>query len=71
MKTGRLIKFQRPGGEVQAYLYREAGQYHAAMFLYCPERNTNGEPLPTITGATEAKVEEAVRAWVEKNYPRA
>jgi hypothetical protein len=70
MKTGRLLKFQRPGGEVQAYLYREAGQYHAAMFLYCPERNPSGEPLPTITGASEAKVEEAVRAWVEKNYPR-
>lgn len=71
MKTGRLLKFQRPGGEVQAYLYREAGQYHAAMFLYSPERNPDGVPLPSITGPTEAKVEEAVRAWVEKNYPRA
>lgn len=71
MKTGRLLKFQRPGGEVQAYLYREAGQYHAAMFLYCPERNVDGEPLPSITGASEAKVEEAVRAWVEQHYPRA
>ena len=70
MKTGRLLKFQRPGGEVQVYLYREADEYHAAMFLYCPERNREGLPLPTIKGPSEAKVEEAVRAWVEKNYPR-
>ena len=70
MKTGRLLKFQRPGGEVQAYLYREAGEYHAAMYLYSPERKPSGELLPTITGPSEAKVEEAVRAWVEKNYPR-
>ena len=70
MKTGRLIKFQRPGGEVQAYLYREEGAYHAAMFLCAPERDVNGLPLPSISGPSEAKVEEAVRAWVEKNYPR-
>jgi hypothetical protein len=70
MKTGRLLKFQRPGGEVQAYIYREGGQYHAAMYLYCPERKPDGELLPTIIGPTEGKVEEAVRAWVEKNYPR-
>lgn len=70
MKTGRLIKFQRPGVEVQAYLYREGGLYQAAMFLYAGDRTPPGDPLPTITGPTEAKVEEAVRAWVEKNYPR-
>jgi hypothetical protein len=70
MKTGRLIKFQRPGGEVQAYLYSEDGAYRAAMFLYAPERDVNGVPLPDITGPTEATVEDAVRAWVEKNYPR-
>jgi hypothetical protein len=70
MKTGRLLKFQRPGGEVQAYLYREDGAYHAALFLASPERNVDGVPLPRISGSSEAKVEEAVRAWVEKNYPR-
>jgi hypothetical protein len=70
MKTGRLLKFQRPGGEVQVYIYREAGQYHASMYLYCPDRNPNGELLPDITGPSETKVEEDVRAWVDKNYPR-
>jgi len=40
------------------------------MYLYCPERKPDGELLPTIIGPTEGKVEEAVRAWVEKNYPR-
>ena len=67
MKTGRLLKFQRPRGEVQAYLYREAGEYHAAMYLYA-ERG--GEPLPTISGPNETAVEAAVRAWVDEHYPR-
>jgi hypothetical protein len=68
MKTGRLVKLQRPGGEVHAYFYREDGLYLAAMYLYRPDRS--GELLPTITGPTEANVEAAVRDWVEKNYPR-
>ena len=67
MKTGRLLKFQRPRAEVQAYLYREDGQYHASMYLYA-ERG--GELLPTISGPNETAVEAAVRAWVDEHYPR-
>jgi hypothetical protein len=70
MKTGRLLKFQRPRGEVQAYLYREDGQYHASMYLYAAERGRDGELLPTISGPNETAVEAAVRAWVDEHYPR-
>lgn len=70
MKTGRLLKFQRPRGEVQAYLYREDGQYHASMYMYPAERGRDGELLPTISGPNETAVEAAVRAWVDEHYPR-
>ena len=69
MQTGRLRKFQRPRGEVQAYLYREDGQYHASMYLYAADR-ARGELLPTISGPSETAVEAAVRAWVDEHYPR-
>jgi hypothetical protein len=70
VKTGRLLKFQRPRGEVQAYLYREAGQYHASMYLYSSGHDRRGELLPTISGPSETAVETAVRAWVDEHYPR-
>lgn len=70
MKTGRLLKFQRPRAEVQAYLYREDGQYHASMYLYAADQGREGQLLPTISGPNETAVEAAVRAWVDEHYPR-
>jgi hypothetical protein len=69
MKTGRLLKFQRPGGQIQAYLYLEGGVFHAALFRIGTERSGQ-EPLQRLTGASEAKLEEAVRHWVDRHYPR-
>ena len=69
MKTGRLLKFQRPGGQVQAYLYLEGGVFHAALFLIGEERSGK-EPLERLTGSSEANVEQAVRRWVDRHYPR-
>ena len=68
MKTGRLLKFQRPGGDVQAYLYQEAGSFHASVFVQGPSART-GDAQATLTGETEAAVESALRAWVEEHYP--
>ena len=68
MKTGRLLKFQRPGGDVQAYLYQEAGTFHASVFVLTPSAN-GGDAQATLTGETEAAVESALRAWVEEHYP--
>ena len=69
MKTGRLLKFHRPGGDVQAYLYREAGLFRASVFVLGPSARRD-VPVETLTGETEAAVERDLRAWVEAHYPR-
>jgi hypothetical protein len=68
VKTGRLLKFQRPGGDVQAYLYQDDGQFRASVFVLTPSRN-GGDAQATLTGETEAAVESALRAWLEEHYP--
>jgi hypothetical protein len=69
VKTGRLLKVHRPGGDVQAYLYREAGLFRASVFVLGPGGRRD-VPLETLTGETEAGVERELRAWVEKNFPQ-
>ena len=46
MKTGRLLKFHRPGGDVHAYLYQEAGAVYASVYLLAPGQ----EPPPGPRG---------------------
>jgi hypothetical protein len=71
MKTGRLLKFNRPGGEVQAYVYSDHGQYHAALYLLSHDRaRSSNEPLERFSHASEAGVERAVREWVDAHFPR-
>jgi hypothetical protein len=69
VKTGRLLKFQRPGGDVQAYLYQEAGVFRASVFVLGPSGRKD-EPLQILTGASESAVERDLRAWVEAHFPR-
>jgi hypothetical protein len=69
MKTGRLLKFRRPGGEIHAYLYKEEGQYRAALYLLSADRGRDGSPLQTISGPVESDVEEDVRAFVDAHFP--
>jgi hypothetical protein len=70
VRTGRLLKFQRPGGDIHAYLYREGGVFHASVFvLASPARRATREPLRILTGETEARVESDLRAWIEANFP--
>ena len=68
MKTGRLLKFHRPGGDVQAYLYQEAGVFRASVFVL-GTAGRGDQPIETLTGATEAGVERELRAWVEAHFP--
>jgi hypothetical protein len=70
MKTGRLLKFHRAGTDVHAYLYREGSRFQAALYLIPADRREQG-PAATLSGAEEAEVETAVRAWVEERYPPA
>ena len=68
MKTGRLLKFRRPGGEVHAYLYKEEGQCHAALYLLSSGRE-DGAPVQTLSGPVESGVEQDVRDWVDAHFP--
>ncbi|HZM49709.1 MAG TPA: hypothetical protein VFE68_04430 [Vicinamibacteria bacterium] len=68
MKTGRLLKFHRPGGDVQAYLYQEGGVFRASVFVLGPSGRKD-EPLQILTGPSESAVESELRAWVESHFP--
>jgi hypothetical protein len=68
MKTGRLIKFHRPGGDVQAYLYQEGGSVRASVYLLAAGRDR--APMHEVTGRSPDEVETAVRAWIAANFPR-
>ncbi len=68
MKTGRLLKFRRPAGDVHAYLYREGGNVQAA--IYVAARAGGAPPAVTFSGTSEAEVEAQVRVWVDEHFPR-
>jgi len=70
MRTGKLLKFQRPGGEIQAYLYREGALTKATLYLLTAERRRENDPVHTITGASDLGVEAEVRKWVEAHFPK-
>ena len=69
MKTGRLLKFQRPGGDVQAYLYQEEGVFRASVFVLGPSGRKD-EPVQILSGPSESAVERDLRAWVDVHFPR-
>ncbi len=66
MKTGRLLKFQREGAELHAYLFREdQGGFAAVVYVFSgpgedPQRYVHRE-----SGASESAVEAGVRAWID------
>jgi hypothetical protein len=66
MKTGRLLKFHRPGGDVQAYLYQEGDVVRAAVYLFARDE----APLHELSGANSDEVEAAVRAWIDSRFPK-
>jgi hypothetical protein len=68
MKTGRLLKFHRPDGNVHAYFYAEGEAVRAALYLMAPGREH--APVHEIRGASSDEVETAVRAWIDAHYPR-
>ena len=68
MKTGRLLKFHRPGGDVHAYLYSEGGASRAVLYLLAPGHDR--EPVHEVRGPSSDDVEHEVRAWIDLHYPR-
>jgi hypothetical protein len=69
MKTGKLLKFHRAGGDIQAYVYDDGGVARANLYLLAPGSRP-GEPLHRISAGSVAEVEEELRAWVERHFPR-
>jgi hypothetical protein len=70
MKTGKLLKFHRPGGDIHAYLYDEGGgRFQASVYVL---RGTGGPPPPAVelSGASAEEVEAGIRAWVDAHFPR-
>lgn len=67
MKTGRLIKFHRPSGDVQAYLFQDGGLYHGIVYL---PSDPEGEPVHSEDGPTERAVESGVRSWIDRHFPK-
>ena len=71
MRTGRLLKFQRPEGEVHAYLFREeGGGYSGVLYVLSGPPTGEQDSAHTVLGRTEAEVETGVRAWVDLHFPR-
>ena len=52
MKTGKLMKFPREGGDVQAYLYRDANLFRASLYVTAQGARTR-EPIHTIADPDE------------------
>ncbi len=69
MKTGKLLKFHRPGGEIQAYVYDDGGVARANLYLLAPG-NRPGAPVHRFSAPSVAQVEEELRAWVDAHFPR-
>lgn len=68
MKTGRLLKFQRAGAEIHAYLYQDEGVFKAAV--YVRPGGAEREPSHVVSGSDPAQVERELRAWIEARFPR-
>lgn len=69
MKTGKLMKFTRPAGDVQAYLYRDANIFRASLYVTAGGARSR-EPVHTLADPSEEALLTEIRAWVETHYPR-
>lgn len=69
MKTGKLMKFAREGGSVQAYLYRDADLFRASLYVTA-QGSQDRDPVHTIADPDEDQVVAEVRSWVEAHFPR-
>jgi hypothetical protein len=68
VKTGRLLKFQRPGAEIHAYLYQDGELFKAAVFVR--PGGAAREPSHEVSGSDPAQVEQELRAWIDARFPR-
>ena len=69
MKTGRLLKFHRPGGDVHAYLYLEGQAARAVVYLLAPGPERG--PVHEIHGACADEVEQRGPRLDRRTLPEA
>jgi hypothetical protein len=69
LKTGRLLKFQRAGAEIHAYLYREGSEFRAAVYEMSRGAGLPNRKVHSIDAPTEEEAEAAVRRWVTSHFP--
>jgi hypothetical protein len=67
MKTGRLLKFKRAGGEVHAYLFQDGDVVKASLYLMAP--GYEDSPVHEVAGSDPEEVESEVRDWVDCYFP--
>lgn len=71
MKTGRLLKFQREGAELHAYLFREdQGDFAAVVYVFSGPGEDPQRAVHRESGPSESAVEAGVRAWIDARFPR-
>jgi hypothetical protein len=70
MKTGRLLKLQRPGVELHVYLYQDGQEMKAAIYAL-GSAAPSPDPIHAVSGESEAAVEAAARSWIDARFPRA
>jgi len=68
MKTGRLLKFPRPDGDVHAYLYQDGDTVRATVYLLAPGQQR--APVHEVRGSDSEQVEAELRAWIDAHFPR-
>jgi hypothetical protein len=70
VKTGRLVKFHRPGGEVHAYFYQDEGVAKAALYVRAAEGPEGRGAEVELQAPTGEALDVEVRAWVDAHFPR-
>ena len=70
VKTGRLVKFHRPGGEVHAYFYLDEGIAKAALYVRAAEAPEGHAADVELHATTGEALDVEVRAWVDAHFPK-
>jgi hypothetical protein len=71
VKTGRLLKFQRPGGRIHAYFYLDQGVAKAALYVLTGNPRADQEPAVELEAPSGESLDREVRAWVDAHFPKA
>ena len=70
MRTGKLMKFPRAAGDIQAYLYRDAALFRASLYV-TPRGYGGAEPVATLSDPERRRaVGPGASLGRDRHYPR-